>query len=51
MEVSTKTAKIIYFLGIPFIAVTSYISTTMLWFYFITLSLASILLTIFEGYN
>ena len=47
MEVSTKTALIIYFIVTPILAITGYMYNTLMMFYFAVLGTISILLTFF----
>jgi len=46
-QVSTKTALVIYFIIIPFLAISGYINQTLLMMYFAILAFISILLTMF----
>ena len=51
MQVSGKTALVIYFMGIPILAITGMMNQILLMFYFTVLAIISILMTIFEGYD
>ena len=49
MEVSSKTALIIYFIVTPILVITGYMYQTLLMFYFVVLGLMSIILTIYDN--
>ncbi len=50
MQVSGKTAMVIYFIITPILVVTGLMYHTLLMFYFVTLGIISIFLTIFEEF-
>ena len=51
MQVSGKTALVIYFIVTPILAITGMMNHILLMFYFTVLAIISILMTIFEGYD
>ena len=51
MQVSDKTALIIYFIIAPILAITGMMNSILLMFYFAVLGMISILITIFEVYD